>query len=321
MKIKKIVCFGGGNVVPNMIMDKLKRYPVEITGITAMVDNGGSTGQLREDLNVLPSGDIRRHILALSNASKWKKELWELRFGREEFAGGHKGHNFANIFIAGLENIFGDYRKALKTVSDFMELKKHRALPATVGKTQLIALLENGKTIKGEDEIDVPKKHNPKLKIQKVFLKPRVKIFSLAKKAITNADLIIFGPGDLYSSIICCFLPMGMKKAFRESMAKKVLIVNAMTTNGETNNFSVANFASEVEKYIGCSLDTVLYNTKIPAKQRIKKYKEEESLILDLVKIDKRLDDNKFIGKDLLLKTGPIEYDSKKVIKAIMNLE
>ncbi len=320
MKNKKIVCFGGGNVVPNLIMAELKKYPVKITGITSMVDNGGSTGQLRCDFDILPPGDIRRHILALSDAPKWKKELWKFRFGREEFEGGHKGHNFANVFIGGLEYILKDYSEVLKIIHEFLEVKNHQALPATIDKIQLYAELENGKIIKGEDEIDVPKKHNPKLKIKKVFLKPKAKVFPAAKKAVIEADLILFGPGDIYSSIICCLLPEGMKKALQKTKAKKILIVNAMNKFGETNDFSVLDFTREVEKYTGCLLDHAIYNTEVPNKRRIKKYKREEPLILDLVDIDKNLDKKKFIGKKLLQKEGEIVYNSKKIVKEILNL-
>ena len=319
-KIKKIVCFGGGNAVPKLILEPLKKYPVKITGITSMVDNGGSTGQLRKDFNVLPPGDIRRHILALSDAPKWKKELWKFRFEQEKFEGGHKGHNFANVFIGGLESILKDYRKVLGIVHNFMEVKKHWALPVTINKTQLMAILENGEIVSGEDEIDVPKKHNPKIKIKKVYLKPKVKIFSQTRKAIEVAGLITLGPGDLYSSAICCLLPEGVKEAIKKSKAKKVLIVNSMNKLGETNNFSVLDFTNEVEKYMGCPLDFVLFNTEVPQKERIKKYKKEEPLILDLVTINKNLDKKKFIGKDLLIKKGPIIYDSNKLSKILLKL-
>ena len=328
---KKIVCFGGGNAVPKL-MAELKKYPVNITGVTSMVDNGGSAGQLREDFNVLPAGDIRRHIIALSEAPEWKKELFKFRFGREEFPGGHKGHNFANAFIGGLEYILKDYQKVLKVIYDFMEVRNHQALPATVDKVQLIAELEDGKIIEGEDEIDVPRKHNPKLKIKKVYLKPKAKVFPPTKKAVTEADLITFGPGDLYSSTIPCLLPEGMKTALKKSKAKKIFICNAMTKLGETNNFSVLDFINEVEKYMGCSLDLILYNTEVPNKKRIEEYKKEEPLILDLVKIDpelqpsvgygagKNLNKKKFIGKNLLLKSGPIIYDPQKIVKTLINL-
>ncbi len=324
-KTKKIVCFGGGNTVPQLLMSEFKKYPVEITGVTSMVDNGGSAGQLREDFNILPSGDIRRHILALSDAPEWKKKLWKFRFGREKFPGGHKGHNFANVFIGGLEYFLQDYQKALKIVHDFMEVKKqYRALPATIDKVQLIAELENGQIVEGEDEIDVPKKHNPKLKIKKVFLKPKGKIFPETKKAIIKADLITLGPGDLYSSTIPCLLSKGTKEAIKKSRAKKVFICNAMTKLGETNNFSALDFTKEIEKYLGCPLDFVIYNTEIPDPKRVKDYKRKEPLILDLVKIDPSInsgqDKKKFIGKDLLTSSGSIVHDSKKLAKIIFSL-
>jgi uncharacterized cofD-like protein len=330
-KIKKIVCFGGGNVAPKLFLEPLKKYPLKIISIASMFDNGGSTGQLRKDFNILPAGDISRHLIALSDAPKWKKDLFYLRFGREKFSGGHIGHRFGTVFISLAEYTSKDFEKALNLAEEFLEIKKHRALPVTVDKAQLIAELENGKIIEGEDEIDVPKKHNPNLKIKKVFLRPKAKVFPATKGAVKEADLITFGPGDLYSSIICCFLPQGMKDALKKTKAKKVLIVNPMTKKGETNNFSVLDFTNEVEKYIGTYLDYVIYNNKIPAKQRLKKYKKQHPEFLNLVKIDKGLNEKKlaprersdfagFIGKNLLATSGPVEYDSKKVVKIILNL-
>lgn len=319
---QKVVCLGGGNAVPRLLLEPFKKYPVKITGVTSMVDNGGSAGQLREDFNVLPPGDIRRHLTALSDAPVWKKELFKFRFGREKFPGGHKGHNFANVFIGVLEYILKDYKKVLEIIHDFMEVKpQYQALPATIDKVQILAVLENGKIIEGEDEIDAPQKHNPKFKIKKVYLKPKGKVFSETKKAIIEADLITFGPGDLYSSTIPCLLSEGMKKTFKKSKARKVFICNTMTKLGETNNFSVLDFTKEMEKYLGCPLDSVLYNTEIPDKKRIKKYKKEHPELLELVKFDKDLSkDEKFIGKNLLTKSGPVIHDSKKVIKTILSL-
>ena len=316
---KKIVCFSGGNAIPRAILMPLKKYPVDIVSITSMVDNGGSSGQFREDFNVLPPGDIRRHILVLSEAPQWKKDLWNFRFGREKFDGGHKGHNFANAFIAGLEANLKDYDKVLKIVNEFMEVKG-KVLPATIKQTQIYAKLENGKIIKGEDEIDVPKKHNPNLKIKKVYLEPKVKAYPLSLKAIIEADLITIGPGDLYSSSIPCLLMKGMKEALEKTKAKKVFICNIMTKLGETNNFSVLDFVNETEKYMGCGFDYVIYNTEIPSKERIRKFKKEELGILDLVKIDKNLDREKFIGMKIIEKNGPIIHNSGKLVKLIMSL-
>ena len=316
---KKVVCFSGGNAIPRAILIPLKKYPVNIISITSMVDNGGSSGQLREDFNVLPPGDIRRHILVLSEAPQWKKNLWQFRFGREVFDGGHKGHNFANAFIAGLETDLKDYGKVLEIIYEFMEVKG-RVLPATIEQVQIYAELENGKIIKGEDEIDAPKKHNPNLKIKRVYLEPKAKAYQPSLDAITEADLITIGPGDLYSSSIPCLLMKGMKEALKKTKAKKVFVCNIMTKLGETNNFSVLDFVNEAEKYMGCDFDYVIYNTEIPSKERVKKFKEEELGILDLVKIDKNLDKEKFVGINIIEKNGPIVHNPEKLVKLLMSL-
>lgn len=316
---KKVVCFGGGNAIPKTILMPLKKYPVDITSITSMVDNGGSTGQLRTDFNILPPGDIRRHILALSEAPDWKKEFWQFRFGHEMFDGGHKGHSFSNAFIAGLEYNLKDYGKVLEVINEFMEVKG-KALPATIEQTQIYAELENGEIAKGEDEIDVPQKHDPNLKIKRVYLEPEVEAYQPSLDAVTETDLITIGPGDLYSSTIPCLLMKGMKETFKKTKAKKILVCNTMTKLGETNDFTVSDFASEMEKYMDCSLDFVIYNSEIPSKERVDEYKKEELGILEPVKVDKKLDDKKFVGTNILEENGPIVYNPDKLAKLIMSL-
>ncbi len=315
----KIVCFGGGNALSKAVLVGLKNYEVDITTITSMVDSGGSSGKLRKELNVLPPGDIRRHLLALSNAPQWKKDLFSFRFGSEDFGSGHVGHPFGNIFIALLEYILKDYEKVLEIVHQFLEVRG-KCLPSTIEKTTLYAILENGEIIEGEDEIDVPKKHNPKLKIKEIFLKPQVKAYDKAIEAIEESDAIIIGPGDLYSSILPCFLPIGMKDAISKSSAKKIFICPPLTKIGETNGFSVLDFSKEVEKYIGCSLDFVIYNNSLPHVERLMKYKAKESWVEDVVKINENLDERVFIGENLLASTEEIVYDANKVSKIIMRL-
>lgn len=316
----KFVCFGGGNALPKVVLEELKKRPVEITSVTSMVDSGGSTGQLRRDFNVLPPGDIRRHILALSGAPEWKKALWKFRFGHEEFDGGHKGHNFANIFIVGLECALKDYGKALDFVHEFMEVKG-RCMPATTDKVQLCALLENGKEIVGEDEIDVPKNHDSAIKIKEVYLKPKARAYPPVLDAIKGADAISLGPGDFYSSIIPCLLPEGIKAAIQKSHAKKILICPAMTKSGETNGFSVQDFVAITEKYLGCSLDYALFNTNIPGKDIVAKYREreKESGLLEPVSLG-NASGKKFAGLNLLAEGDAVEYDSKKVVDALIKL-
>lgn len=306
--------------MPKAVLSELKKYPARITSVTSMVDDGGSTGQLRKDFNILPPGDIKRHILALSDAPNWKKKLWNFRFGREMFDGGHKGHSFANIFIGGLEYATGDYGVVLEMAHNFLEVKKHRSLPATINKVQLAALLENGEEIFGENEIDVPKKHNENLKIEKIYLKPEAKAYPPVLNCIKRADAIIIGPGDLYSSLLPCFLPKGISRAIKQIRAKKVLVCNAMTKRGETNDFSVLDFANETEKYIDCRLDFVIYNSQIPDAKRISEAIKEEPYLQKLVAINKNLDKKKFIEAKILEKNGPLVYNSAKLVKVIMGL-
>ena len=320
----RVVCFGGGSALPKVVLAGLKNYPVMITSVTSMTESGGSTGQLRKDLNILPSGDISRHLISLSSAPQWKRSLFYSRFGKNKFSEEHTGHRFGTFFISISEYLSKDFEKALQFVRDFLEVKKHQSLPATLGKTDLLAVLMNGQTIKGEGEIDVPKKHNPKLKIKKVYLKPKVKAYPPVLAAIRKADLIVIGPGDIYSSLIPCFLPDGIKKAVQRSKSIKILVCNIMTKRGESDNFTVMDFVREIEKYIGCSFDFVLYNNKIPDKNRIREYKKEKPLFVDLVRIDSLIksgrDSSRFIGDNLLTRKGPLLHDPNKVARILLKL-
>lgn len=317
----RVVCFGGGSALPKVVLAGLKNYPVTITSVTSMTESGGSTGQLRKDLNILPAGDISRHLVALSDAPQWKRSLFYSRFGDSKFSGGHAGHRFGTFFISISEYISKDFKKALRSAREFLEIEKHQALPATLKKTNLLAVLMNGQTIKGEGEIDVPEKHSPNLTIKEVFLKPKAKAYPPVLAAIKEADLIVVGPGDIYSSLIPCFLPEGMKETIRKSKALKVLICNIMTKKGESEHFTVADFTGEVEKYIGCPFDFVLYNNRIPDRNRIREYKRAKSSFIDLVNIDSLIKNkNKFVGENLLIKRGPLLHDPKKVARIILKL-
>ena len=313
-KLPRIVCLGGGNAMPKVILSGLKDYPVKLSVICAMLDSGGSAGRLRKDYKIVSPGDIRRALIALANTSSVIENLFDYRFK----AGLLKGHNFANLFITALELATNNYQKTIKEIGKFLKVR-HEVLPATLDNSNLYAVLENGKIISGETNIDIPK-HNGNLKIKKVFLKPKAKAYPQALAAIKKADLIVIGPGDLYSSIAQILLTEGLAEAIRKSKAKKIYICNLMTKYGETNNFSVLDFTNEIEKYLAGPVDYVLYNNFIPKRERIKKYKKEHPELLELVKIDKNLPSKKFIGKNLLINKGPIEHDPNKIAKIIFGL-
>ena len=317
---KEIVCFGGGSAVSKTTLIGLKKYPVKLSAVCSMLDSGGSSAQFSIDFKTLPAGDIRRHLIAFSDAPSWKKELFGLRVGREIFDGGHKGHSFGNIFVSGLEHIFQDFERAMKISHEFLEIEVHRALPATIEQSHIYAVLEGGEVIFGEDEIDVPQKHNPELKIEKLLLTKKVKVYPPVIDAVSRADLIVIGPGDIYSSLLPCFLPNGIAEALRKTKAKKIFVCNTMTKQGETNDFSVLDFANKIEEYIDCPLDFVIYNKEISSEERVYKHKKNSIGILEPVKIDKELHDKKFIGGNILIKDGPIFHDPDVLAKLIMSL-
>lgn len=324
-KIKKIVCFGGGNAVSKLLLEPLKNLDVDLVSITSMVDNGGSAGAIRREFNVLPPGDIRRHLLALSEAEDWKKKLWNFRFAKDiEISPLHFGHNFANVFIGGLEHLLGDFEKALDICHQFLKVKG-KCLPATLDQVQIIAELEDGTLAEGEDEIDLGQNHNRNLKIKRVYLKPNGKAYKKAIEEIEAANFIIIGPGDLYSSLIPCFLTEGMKEAVAKSPAKKIFICPAMTKLGETQDYSIKDFADKIEEYLETPLDFVIYNNNIPANERIEKYREEMKgeFVLELPQIDEDLDKSEFVGEDLLIEEGEIKYDKERttrVLRKIINV-
>jgi len=313
-RVKKIVCLGGGNAMPKAVLTGLKKYPVKLSAICAMLDSGGSAGRLREEFNIISPGDIRRSLIALANTSPAMENLFNYRFETGEL----KGHNFANLLITALELTTNNYEKTIKEISRFLNIK-HEVLPVTLDNSTLHAVLTNGKIISGEANIDVPK-HDGKLKIKEVFLKPEAKTYPKAVRAIKQADLIVIGPGDLYSSLAQILLTKGMSKAIKESKAKKVYVCNIMTKYGETYDFSVSDFSKEIEKFLDQELDYVIYNTKKPSRQRLLKYKKENPELIDLVGFDKKNTTSKssFIGTDLLTSSGPVVHDPNKLSKIIL---
>ena len=309
---KKIVCLGGGKAMPDAVLSELKKYPINLSVICSMLDSGGSSGRLRQDYKVVSPGDIRRSFIALAKTSPAILKLLKYRFQKGEL----KGHNFANLLIVSLF-LSNNPDIATKEMSRILNIE-HSVIPATFDNSQICAILENNKIIRGETNIDIPK-HDGRLKIKRAFLKPKARAHPKALNALQKADFIIIGPGDLYSSLVQILLVEGISKAIKKSKAKIIYICNPMTKYGETNNFTVLDFVKELEKYLKKELNYVIYNNSVPKKEIVKKYRKKYPALIELVKINKCLPKEKFIGKNLLLKKL-VEYNSKKLTKVIMNL-
>src|SRR3989338_8374742 len=250
---QRVVCIGGGTGMP-LVLRTLKNHPVHLSAIVAMSDDGGSTGILRDEYGVAATGDVRRALVALSEPEGILKELFNYRFGK----GGLEGHSFGNLFLTTLEKITGSFAQAVEEAAKILKIKGE-VIPVTLDNTRLFAELENGQVLKCETNIDIPK-HDGSLRIKKIWLDPKARVNPKAEDAIGVADLIIIGPGDLYSSLIPNLLVDGMAEAIRKSPAKKVYVANLMTKFGETHIFKAEDFIKEIEKYI--AIDFALFNKK-----------------------------------------------------------
>ena len=305
---------GGGNGMPQAVLAGLKKYPVKLSAVSAMLDSGGSAGRERRYFKTkVAFGDLRRVALALAEVSNREKERFAYRYQNCPLAGQVLANLYCtvNILVDSVPELISDLKEDLKISKD------HQLLPATFDDAHLCVELENGQIIEGEGNIDIPK-HNGNLKIKKAFLKPRAKAYPKALQVIKKADLITIGPGDLFSSLAQILLIEGISEAIRKSKAKKVYICNLMTKYGETNNFKVKDFVDEIEGFLGGPLDFVIYNTKKPSIQRLTLYKKEHPELLELV--EGEIFGKRFIGTDVITSSGPVVHDPNKLAKIIIKL-
>lgn len=291
-KMKKVVVIGGGTGTFT-VLSGLKHLPVDLTAIVTMADDGGSTGRMRDEYGVLPPGDLRQCLVALSEADATMRKLFTHRYQN----GGLAGHNFGNIFISTLEQVTGSLDKALDVAGSVLNIRG-RVIPVTLDQIALHAELKNGKVLHGESAF-MDYQLVSKYGIKKIYLDPQGRANPKALKAIAEADLITVGPGKLYTSILPIFLVKGVARAFMRSRAKKVFIANLMSQQGHTDDFSVTDYARTLEQYIGGKVfDTILYNTKKPPQALIRRYADEGEPVVCTENCKKNGYD--MIGKDLL---------------------
>lgn len=252
--MKKITVIGGGTGT-FVVLSGLKQYPVDLGVIVTMMDSGGSTGRLRDQLGVLPPGDLRQCLVALSEAPILWRKLFLYRFESGDFA----GHNFGNLFLSALEKVSKDYNEVIKTVS-FVLKTKGQVLPITFDKVHLGVRYQNGKTILGENKIEENIHENSP--IIKAFLDKVTTPNAQALKRIKDSDTIIIGPGDLFTSIIPVLLVKDVKETIKNSKAKIIFIMNLMTKSGQTNNYTTVDHLKILVNYLGKKLDVILLNNR-----------------------------------------------------------
>jgi len=288
--MKKVVVIGGGTGTFT-VLSGLKNFPVDLTAIVTVADSGGSTGRLRDQFGILPPGDFRMALVALSpddDDQQVLRQLFLYRFSQGEE--GLKGHNFGNLFLTALTDILGSEEKALAYASKILRIKG-RVLPVTTESVSLVAQYENGEILKGETYIDEPAEiHDCSQKIKELWLEPEAVCSPSVTDALLEADLIILGPGDLYTSILANVVVKGVSTALQKTEAKLAYVVNLMTRYGQTTDFTAKDHVEELEKYIGRDPDLVLVdNTKYP-QEVLDLYKEEKGQpVID------DLDDSRFM--------------------------
>lgn len=243
----RVVVIGGGTGI-YAVLTGLRQYTSNITAVVSMSDNGGSSGRLRDEFGYLPPGDVRRCLVALASDedSMLLRRLFEYRFDRGL---GLNGHTFGNLLLTALTDLLGSIDRAVQEAGNLLRIRG-RVLPVTLTDTTLFARLQDGNEICGETNIDVRKAHHD-VPIAEVSLRPRAVVNPPVLDALAAADMIVMGPGDLYTSVVPNLLVDGVPQAIRASRAKRVYVCNVMTKHGETDRFTAADFIGEINRYLG----------------------------------------------------------------------
>jgi len=313
--MKSIVVIGGGTGTFT-VLAALKKYPVRLAAIVSMADDGGSTGLLRDQYGVLPPGDVRRALVALSESSETMRNLFNYRFT----GGGLQGHSFGNLFLTALEKVTGNFASALQEASNILNINGEVA-PVTLDDVRLCARLADGKIIRGETNIDIPRSAH-RSPIADVWLEPEACMNPSLKRVLKNADLIVIGPGDLYTSIVPNLLVPGVKEEIRKSKAKKVFICNLMTKRGETDGFSGEDFLRVMDKYLGKNiLDFAIFNNKKPTERLLRKYRREGAEFVEPPKKEKSGRGTKYVLGNFIDTHGFVRHGPlRKLGKLLVSL-
>jgi uncharacterized cofD-like protein len=310
--MKHIVTIGGGTG-SFTVLGALKSSPVHLTAIVSMADDGGSTGVLRDHYGVLPPGDVRRALVALSRSTDTMRSLFNYRFGE----GSLKGHSFGNLFIAALEKVTGSFSSALEEASNILSIDGEVA-PVTLDDIRLCARLKDGTIIRGETNIDIPRSPH-RAPIEKIWLEPEARMNPSVKRILKNADLIVIGPGDLYTSILPNLLVRGVAEEIRNSKAKKVFMCSLMTKRGETDGYVAEDFLHVMDEYLGKgTLDFAIFNNKKPPERLLKKYRKEGSEFINPPKPGPKGKQPKLIFGDLIDTEKFIRHGPPRAIAKIL---
>ncbi len=277
--MKNIVIIGGGTGTFTLLAG-LRKFPSNNSVIVSSADDGGSTGVLRRELGVMPAGDIRQCLVGLSYTDPEMRKIFSYRFAGGSLA----GHTVGNIMIAAAEKVTGGIEQSIALSAKMLNVRGS-VLPITLFPTKLSAVLADGTVVVGEHHIDEPGRAR-KSPIASLRIKPSAPANPSALSALKKADAIIFGPGDLFTSVLPNIIVKGVSEAIRASSAKKILVTNIMTRQGQTDGFRASDFARVLATYLGtkasaCPIDIVLVNNKKPDAKLLAHYRKEKAQFVE----------------------------------------
>jgi uncharacterized cofD-like protein len=297
----KFVVIGGGTG-SFAVLNGLKTVATDITALVSMADDGGSTGMLRDELGVLPPGDIRQCLVALSdpNTSQTLRDLFNFRFEEGSFA----GHSFGNLFLSAVEKMTNDFGEAVRLAGELLHITG-RVMPITHDNVRL-AIQWDDKIVRGEGTIDVMDFAVHKGTKPKLFLEPHATINPQAAHAIADADVVVIAPGDIYTSLGPLLVVDGVAEALLTTKARVVYLCNLVLKPHQTAGFSVDTHVEELERFVGKPfIDAVLYNTGMPTAEQLRHYDKAGENLVKLVRTQGEKKHYETIGCDLLSRVTP----------------
>ena len=265
----------GGGTGSFTLLGALKKKTPQIAALVNMADDGGSTGQLRDELGVLPPGDVRQCLVALSDSPELR-DLFTYRFSDGSF----KGHAFGNLFLTACEKMTGSFAAGVQIASEVLDITGS-VEPITLSDVKLAMRDENGKETRGEFRISHRKFDGRELQF---WLEPEAEANPRALSAIQQADIVVIAPGNLYGSLAPALIVPGIGRALMSTHALCIYVCNLVTKPGQTDGYNVCDFANEIERLAGSKfLDAVLFNTEQPDRQLLDKYAKDGELAVEYV--------------------------------------
>lgn len=311
----KVTVIGGGTGSFSLLQGLRNYDEIDIRSIVTMMDSGGDSGRLRDEFGVLPPGDIRRCLVALSEESALMRELFSFRFTEAPLVDRH----FGNLFFLALTKILGTEKEAIEAIGRILKVKG-QVIPITLESVHLHAELANGQVLEGEANIDVPK-HDGRIPIKRVYLEPTPEANPDALTAIDDSDFVVFAPGDLYTSTIANLLVRGVPEAIQRTRASLVYVLNLMTKYGETDGYSASAHVAQIARYAGRTPDAVLAHSGAFPEDLVARYRAEQAhrVLFDDDKL-RALKVKLLRSADIVSSSSLVRHDPARTAAALVRL-